>query len=305
MANCKCCKDQPTLKCNCDRLIKSLDFELLGKKINIPINKKLKSLGCYEYWYLGDATGYYEYDYEGNPTRKQYKNNKFKIEFQTAFEVDKFTLDFSNESGVLKYVKLIQSNNILFIESPDERLFDRIILNYNDVKFYAGLSKPELEVNFKNLGIPELSSPIVTDLSEELEPRDPLDIKNSANLSSSYTVAGGTIASEFFGYYGHPCTNAQRLGTYKSSCLTLDPINYSGNVIVDTFYIGFLIIFDFNGPQQIKVYPTYYTSAVSSMPDKIEYRLNSKNYISCCGCLPTDSPLVEHTPNQFGCPVNP
>lgn len=305
MANCKCCKDQPNLKCNCDRLIKSLDFELLDKKINIPINQTLKSLGCYEYWYLGDATGYYEYDQDGNPVRKPYRNVKFKIEFQTAFEVDKFALDFSNESGILKYVKLIQSNNILFIESPDQRLFYGIVLNYSDVKFFTQLSKTGLESSFKNSGIPELSSPIVTDLSEDLQPRDPLDIKNSANLSSLYTVAGGTIGSEYFAYYNHPCTNEKRLGTYKSSCLTLDPVNYTGSFSVNTFYTGFLIIFDFNSDKQIKVFPTYYTSFRSSIPEKIEYSFSSRNYINCCGCLPTDSPLVQHTPNQVGCPVIP
>ena len=86
---------------------------------------------------------------------------------------------------------------------------------------------------------------------------------------------------------------------------TLDPITYSGSLLINTFYTGFLIVFDFNANQQIKVSATYYTTKSSVFPEKISFKLYSQNYINCCGCLPTESPDVQYTPNPMGCPVVP
>lgn len=302
--NCKCCNNKK-LSCTCDRFIKSLDFELLDHKINIPINKNLKQLGCYEYFYLGDATGYYTYDEENNPIRQPYQNVKFKIEFSIdeEFSIDQFTLTDDNSSAVLKYAEITKIGNILYIESPDERLFRDLSLQYKDKVIFCPFSEIGLFANFSNSGFPELANPVVTNLSRDLAARDGLQISQSVSLQSTLKFAGGTIGSEREIFrYPNPCNSSdRRRHGYAYTCLTANPVNVTGNFIFSTFYTGFLIIFDFKSQQQINLYPTYYTEFSDNFPKEYEIKILSRGYTSYCGEPQNDEHV--HTPNKVGCPV--
>jgi hypothetical protein len=322
MSNCKCCDKSV---CTCDRLLKTIDIELFGNKVTLPVNKTISSMGCFEYFYVGDGTAYYSYvqsDSTGQvppiAVRKTYKNRKIRIRFHPASVVSDFTIYRGSDIRFYqpmfaKYGKISQENNILIIEIPDERLDPRrIVLNYKDEQIVVGTTEVEAPQTFNDAKFTELHNSTATDISEHLDRyAADLEWKNEAVLCSTLNVEGGITGSESqeTGVPDPECDSQSRIISYSSSCKTLEGFEVSGCCKVATKYTGFFIVYTGNEPNGLRVDPTYYTEMTeNTYPDKIFYNYKEKKYRSYCGNSRRnfEDPVQEgvtHESNIYGCPA--
>lgn len=302
--SCKCCGEKAKVTCNCQRLVKSLDLEILDYKVNLPINKTLKQLGCFEYFYIGDATGYYTYDPDNNPVRNSYQNIKFEVKFKST--ISSFVISDESSKAALKYTTIRQVGNTLYIESPDERLFNSVFLTYKEKNYFYHLSLEGLKAAFDELSVefPELKDPEISNLSSDLKKIEDLPVFQTASLKSSVESAGGTVGSyrELF-RNPNPCNALdRRRHGYASTCLTLKPFSAESTLNFSTFYTGFFVMLKYDDASIITVYPTFYTVANIESLEKYKLEIISRSYDSYCG-LPRDGYV--HTPNnEVGCPVS-
>jgi hypothetical protein len=324
MSNCKCCEKSI---CTCNRLLKTIDVELFGNKITLQVNKTIGSMGCYEYFYIGDATAWYDYVYLADadpfappaPVRKPIKNRKIKI----TFPPDSVVFDFSIYKGdnpsfyqpmFAKYGKIFQENNILIIEIPDRRLAPGVVfLNYKEEQIAVStdaFTAPDL---FNNTKFTELHNSTAIDISEDLDRyAADLDWKNEVVLCSTLDVEGGIAATETKENFPpmDSCTDwSSKIASYSSSCTSLEGFEINACCKVTTRYTGFLIVYNAFSENHVQVFPTYYTEMTeNTYPDKIQYKYKNKTYRSACinsRKTPFD-PVpdgVTHESQIYGCPA--
>lgn len=325
MSNCKCCGEKNI--CTCGRLLKTVDIELFGNKITLQVNKTISSMGCYEYFYIGDGTAYYTYnqiDSSGQvppvPVRTPYKNKKIRIRFHPASVVFDFSIYKGDNPAFYqpmfaKYGKISQENNIFTIEVPDARLDPGIVfLNYKDEQIAISTNEFIAPSSFNNTKFTELHNATATDVSENLDRyAQDLDWKKDIILCSTLDVEGGVAASESQQNFPQldQCDDwPARIYSYSSDCTTLEGFEVDACCKVTTKYTGFLI--EYNAgiePNGLRVWPTYYTEMTeNTYPDKILYKYKNKKYRSYCGNSRNNiqDPMPEgtsHESNTYGCPA--
>jgi len=337
MSNCKCCN---AVTCDCKRYIKSFDIDILGQKFTVPVNRTVKDLGCYEYFYVGAATEYY---YQNSVTKKYtkefYKNIDIYIEFSINQKqyLENFSISENSDPASLKYAEIKILDDIskmdelnlsgelyLNIRFPDERIPKNCILKYKDaeIRFYNNEFDFVQSLNNALKDYPEFTKfdeTYYSDRSKFLPQLTPLPLTIDGGVSSSFSSNPGTIGMSKKLYDTVICSTSERLVSYGSFCSQLlNGVNAQVTAFVQAEIVGFFveILSDkILGTVSLNCYPSYYINVknIFKYPNSAEFKFKDKSYSSYCddlnnGVLPIDGNQPEpegrtHESQLYGCPA--
>jgi hypothetical protein len=337
MSNCKCCN---AVICDCKRYIKSFDIDILGQKFTVPVNRTIKDLGCYEYFYVGAATEYYFYNtITKKPIKEFYKNIDIYIEFSINQKqyLENFSISENSDPASLKYAEIkivddlddidalnLSGNLYLNIRFPDERILKKCILKYKDaeIRFYNDSFEFIQSLNNALKDYPEFKGfdeTYYSDKSKFLPQLNPLNLIIEGDIYSNFSSSPGTIGMSKKVYDTVICETTERLINYYSLCSELkNSVNAKVSAYVKSEIVGFFveILSDKSlGTIYLNCYPSYYIDIknIFKYPDSIDFKFNDKSYSSYCddlnnGFLPIGDNQPEpegrtHESQLYGCPA--
>lgn len=268
---CTCCGTK-CADCACERFLESLEFDFYNKNgylynATIPINSIIKNT-CLKYFYIGDATGYYDKD----GSRVPYKRYRMEIsptpgtEFTSPLvpcrKKDDSLLDGISE--LITYSQVI--NGKIIIDFPDERFYGNtlygldVYFNYRNNSFtffnfipWSAQDFQEKLRNYENIDAslvglyPELKQCTVNLTSHNLPPGTSLNLSPCSGDLKCIGIIPESREYDFE-YYRQicQCQNNNQIDTREIKRIRefiYSEMNFSANLAgYKKTYHGFLLV---------------------------------------------------------------
>lgn len=269
---CTCCGTK-CADCICERFLESLEFDFYNKNgylynTTIPVNSIIKNI-CLKYFYIGDATGYYNKD----GSRVPYKKYRMEIsptpgtEFTSSLVPCRRKDDSSSGDGISELITHSQIiNGKIIIDFPDERFYGNILygidvyFNYRNNSFaffnfipWSAQDFQEKLRNYENIDAsliglyPELKQCTVNLISSDLLPGTSLNLSPCSGDLKCVGIIPESREYDFE-YYRQicQCQNNNQIDTREIKRIRefiYSEMNFSANLAgYKKTYHGFLLV---------------------------------------------------------------
>jgi hypothetical protein len=287
-------------KCDCDRVIKTVDVNYNGTLYSIPINRTIKQIGCFYPIYIGDAVSTWRYERvngELQYIRSFYKSVDVLIDFGNPDLVTEFVVGENNlqddvffrgvyaEGGPAKYYKLHWGDERFLINVPFRGTYKKKDFSFS----LNGVSDDEISANLQTQvrqfgadnGFQELVDSVSYVRRTNLSPGTPIgpniELESKVNFARPYkdrykgynftaqilgpgNIDGLGKHEEYIIYRSIDSQTVSRMKYYSNILGLYIAVSYSNNVISTSISVNYLDSID--GP--------YSSDANTSFPRTIE-----------------------------------